>query len=282
MTGRQHVKSSVRVVLDSGDALGEGPVWLPETGELLRVDIDAGLLHRWTPATGRASVTELGDCVTAVVPTAAGDLVLARRHRIELWREGAARVLAELDADRPGNRCNDAKCDPAGRLWAGTMSTTREPRAAALYRIVAGAPPERVLSATVSNGLGWSPAGDRMYYVDSPTQRIDVLDYDVRDGTARDRRPLARIDAADGLPDGLTVDAEGTVWVCLFGGGAIRRYAPDGELLAVVDLPVSHPTSVTFGGDALDTLYVTSARGGGVLALRPGVRGLPVARFAGA
>src|SRR5690242_17395757 len=141
MTGRPDVKSlepqprlglapRPQVVLDSGDALGEGPVWLPETGELLRVDIDAGVVHRWSPATGRASALAIGDCVSAAIPAAAGGLVLARRHRIELWRDGPGVLLAELEADRPDTRCNDAKCDPAGRLWVGTLSTTREAGAA--------------------------------------------------------------------------------------------------------------------------------------------------------
>lgn len=275
-------------MLRGADALGEGPVWLPESGELLRVDIAAGLLHRWTPATGTTERHELGDCVTAAVPRRDGGLVIARRHRLELWDAAgrAAGSLAELEADRSGNRCNDCKADPAGRLWAGTMSTTRAAGAAALYRIDPGGRTERVLAGTtVSNGLGWSPDATRMYFVDSPTQRIDVLDYDGATGDVRNRRPFAEI--AGGLPDGLTVDAEGAVWVCLFGGGEVRRHTPDGSLAAVVPLPISNPTSATFGGPDLSTLYVTSARapgeplGGAVFAVQPGVSGLPADRFAG-
>jgi sugar lactone lactonase YvrE len=285
MTGRRDVKSDegsvAQLVLDSHDSLGEGPAWLPDTGELLRVDIDAGVVHRWAPATGRTSALVLGDCVSAAIPADGGGLVLTRRHRVELWRDGVRRLLGELDADRPGNRCNDAKCDPAGRLWAGTLSTTRERGAAALYRLDPGAPPTRVLAATVANGLGWSPAGERMYFIDTAEQRVDVLDYDAATGAASDRRPLVHVDPAAGMPDGLAVDVEGGIWVALFGGGAIHRYAPDGERLAAIALPASHPTSLAFGGEDLRTLYVTSARGGGVLALDPGVRGLPVARYAG-
>jgi sugar lactone lactonase YvrE len=189
---------------------------------------------------------------------------------------------------------NDGACDPRGRLWAGTMSTVREAGAAALYRVEPGGGPERVLAGTtVSNGLGWSPAGDRMYFIDSPTQRIDVLRYDGETGTLHGRRALVEVPAEAGLPDGMSVDADGCLWVCLFGGAAIHRYAPDGRLLAVARLPVSNPTSLTFGGRELDVLYVTTARhkltpeqllaeplAGAVFALRPGATGLPVARFA--
>jgi sugar lactone lactonase YvrE len=287
MTLRRFVKLDFDVALRSHDELGEGPVWLPETGELLRVDIAAGVLHRWAPATGKAERVEAGDCVTAAVPRRDGGLVVARRHGVELWDDtGESRTLVELERDRAGNRCNDAKADPAGRLWVGTMSTTREAGAAALYRVQADGRATPVIpGTTVSNGIGWSPSGTRMYFADSPTGRIDVLDYDRATGAVRDRRPFAAIDA--GIPDGLTVDAEGAVWIALFGGGQVRRYAPDGTLAAVAELPVDNPTSVTFGGPDLATLYVTSARGdgaplaGAVFALEPGVGGLPVDRFAG-
>jgi sugar lactone lactonase YvrE len=287
MTRRRQVKYDVDVALRSADALGEGPVWLPETGELLRVDIAAGVVHRWAPATGRTRRIEAGDCVSAVIPRRGGGLVLARRHRIELWDDGrAVGRLAALEPDVPGNRCNDCKCDPAGRLWAGTMSTTREPGAAALYRIDPGGEVHGVIAGTtISNGLGWSPSGERMYFVDSTTQRIDVLAYDVATGEAGARQPFAEIEG--GMPDGLAVDADGAVWVCLFGGGEVRRYTPGGELDGRARLPVSKPTSLAFGGADLATLFVTSARqpgeplAGAVFALRPGVAGVPVARFAG-
>jgi sugar lactone lactonase YvrE len=166
------------------------------------------------------------------------------------------------------------------------MSTTREPGAAALYRIDPGGEVHGVIAGTtISNGLGWSPSGERMYFVDSTTQRIDVLAYDVATGEAGARQPFAEIEG--GMPDGLAVDADGAVWVCLFGGGEVRRYTPGGELDGRARLPVSKPTSLAFGGADLATLFVTSARqpgeplAGAVFALRPGVAGVPVARFAG-
>lgn len=142
---------------------------------------------------------------------------------------------------------------------------------------------------TVSNGLAWDEGRNRMYHVDSWTQRIDVLDHNTGFGDPADRRPFVRVDPRHGLPDGLAVDAEGGVWVCLFGGGVLHRYGPDGELTEIVPLPVTNPTSLAFGGDDLRTLFVTAARlrltdaelvreplTGAVLALDPGVSGRPV------
>jgi sugar lactone lactonase YvrE len=286
----------VRVALDARDELGEGPFWDERTGELLRVDITRGRIHAWSPATGAVSTREIAGEVSAVVPRAhAPGWLLAAGHRLLLLDGDVELTLAVVEGDRPDNRFNECKCDPQGRLWAGTMSRQRTPGTAALYRLAPGGELERVIAATtISNGLGWSPDGARMYFIDSTTQRIDVLDFDGADGAIANRRPLVEIDARDGLPDGLAIDAEGGIWVCLFGGGALRRYGPDGTLDAAIRLPVTNPTSPVFGGPDLRTLYVTSARhrlslgqlaveplAGAVLAVEPGVRGLPGHRYGG-
>jgi sugar lactone lactonase YvrE len=284
---------SVRVALASRDQLGEGPVWDERRGELLRVDIARGRVHGWRPSDGSSWSRQIGGEVSAAIPRAIGDgLVLAMGRRLVL---DDGQVLAEVEPERPANRLNDCKCDPQGRLWAGTMAGDRARGAAALYRLVPGGEIEQVIpDTTISNGLGWSGSGDRMYFVDSATQRIDVLDFDAGTGEVDDRRPFASVEPADGLPDGLATDAEGGVWVCLFGGGAVRRYDEEGGLDAVIPLPVTNPTSAVFGGPDLRTMYVTSARhglssaqlaaeplAGAVLALEPGVSGLPGSRFAG-
>jgi sugar lactone lactonase YvrE len=184
-------------------------------------------------------------------------------------------------ADPPADtRFNDGKCDAAGRLWAGTMSTARRPGDGRLYRVGAGGDAVVAIpSTTISNGLGWSPDNTLFYFVDSTSQAIDVFDFDLDGGEIANRRRFAAIDPGDGLPDGLTVDAEGGVWVCLFGGGCVRRYDPAGRLDAAVELAISKPTSLAFGGPRLDRLYVTSALGGAILEIEPGVRGLPGNRF---
>jgi sugar lactone lactonase YvrE len=285
-----------QIALDAGDQLGEGPFWDDLRGELLRVDISRGLVHGWNPSTGAAWRRECDGEVGAALPRAGADgLVMAVGRRIVVDEGEGVRVLARVEEDRPGNRFNDCKCDPAGRLWAGTMSGDSSSGEASLYRMAPGGEIELVISGTtISNGLGWSPAGDRMYFIDSTTHRIDMFDYDAESGQIAGRRTFAETDPSEGLPDGMTVDSEGGVWVCLFGGGALRRYSEDGALEAHVELPVTNPTSPVFGGPDLRTLYVTSARhnlseaqlaaeplAGAVLALQPAVAGTPGHRFAG-
>jgi sugar lactone lactonase YvrE len=173
------------------------------------------------------------------------------------------------------------------------MSTTRAPGTAALYRYTGDGPPTVAIpGVTISNGLDFDRDATHLYYIDSLTQRDDAIDFDLDRGRLGARRPLIRIDPADGLPDGLCVDADGGIWVALFGGGAIRRYLPDGRLDAIVELPVTNPTSLAFGGRDMGDLYVTSARhrltdaqlarepvAGSLLRLRPGVAGRLTRRF---
>jgi sugar lactone lactonase YvrE len=284
------------LAIDAGDHLGEGPHWDARTGELLWVDITQGRIHAWSPPDGEVRTEVIGGEVSAVVPRAdASGHVVAAGHRLVLCDREGEQTLANVEHDLPDNRFNDCKCDPQGRLWAGTMSMHRTPGTAALYRLSPGGEIERVIAdTTLSNGLSWSPSGDTMYFIDSTTQRIDAFDFEPGTGDISDRRTLVEIDANDGLPDGMTVDAEGGIWVCLFGGAAIRRYTTEGHLDAAIPLPTTNPTSPVFGGPDLRTLYITTARhrltpdqlaaeplAGAVLTLDPGVQGVPGNRFAG-
>lgn len=286
----------LRAVSLERDQLGEGPAWDDRTGHLLRVDITGGRVLALRPPMRTTGTIDVDGEVSAVVPRESGGLLLAVGHEIVvLDARGERETLAIVEDEKPDNRFNDCRCDSEGRLWAGTMSKNRVGGTAALYRLVAGKPIECVIpDTTLSNGLGWSPGGDRMYFVDSTTQRIDVFDFDSRAGDICNRRTFAEIDPQSGLPDGLCVDIEGGVWICLFGGGELRRYDEHGGLDEVIGLPVSNPTCPTFGGPDHSTLFVTSARhrlsaadlsreplAGAVLALEPGVRGLPLNRFAG-
>jgi sugar lactone lactonase YvrE len=300
--------AAVELVLDARADLGEGPRWDARRQRLLWVDIMRGRVHAFTPATGQCRNFAVGRPVGALACTAAldgvgggasdGSLVLAVAGgfaRLDL-DAGRFEMLATVDADPTQIRMNDGACDAAGRFWAGTMALDERPGAGALYRLDPDGSVHTMLTGvTISNGLDWSPDGRRMYYVDSPTRRIDAFDFDAATGAIANRRTLADVPAEAGVPDGLTVDAAGFLWVALWGGAALRRYAPDGTLERVVPLPVTHPTSCAFGGAALDELYVTSARGkltlaervgqpqaGGVLRLRPGVVGRPAHLFAAA
>jgi sugar lactone lactonase YvrE len=293
MANKPSTTASIAVL--GPDQLGEGPVWDDRSGELLRVDISGRLVHRWSPATGRASSLATPGDVGAVVLCEDGGLVLAIES--ELWRvdkAGSWAVLDDVEA-RPRVRFNDCRADPRGRLWAGTFHRDRELGAAALYRLDPGGELCLVLpDRTISNGIGWSLDGATMYYIDSITSRVAAFAYDLDSGELGEQRTFADIDPADGLPDGLTVDEEGGVWVCLFGGGRIRRYLPDGHLDQEIVLPLTNPTCPAFGGEGLRTLYITTARfrlseeqlareplAGAVLQLEPGVAGLPPYRFAG-
>ncbi|MEP7203143.1 MAG: SMP-30/gluconolactonase/LRE family protein [Ilumatobacteraceae bacterium] len=287
--------TEVSIAVLGPDQLGEGPVWDDRSGELLRVDISGRLVHRWNPTTSESTSFATEGDVGAAVLCEDGGLVLA--IECDLWRvdaSGQMTLLAEVDP-QPGVRFNDCRADPRGRLWAGTLHRDRDPRKAALYRLEPGGELEVVLpERTISNGIGWDPAGATMFYIDSPTQRVVQFDYDLATGELGQERLFAEIDPVDGLPDGLTVDGEGCVWVCLFGGGRIRRYRPDGILDEEIVLPLTNPTCPAFGGADYGTLYVTTARhrltdeqlileplAGALLQLDVGVTGLPAHRFGG-
>ncbi len=274
--------------------LAEGPCWDAGAGGLYWVDIPAGRVHFLGEAGGQRSWAA-GQPVSAVVPRAGGGLVLAARDGFLALDPGTGETaaLAAVEADRPGNRMNDGACDRAGRLFAGTKAEDDEPGAGALYRLDLDLAVTRVIAdVTISNGIGWSPDERLMYYVDSPTGRIDVFDYDPATGTFGGRRTFTRVpdpDAGpggDAVPDGLTVDAEGGVWVALWGGSAVHRYDAGGRLDRIVDVPHVNVTSCAFGGAGLDLLYVTAAAGpgaaeGALYRFPAGVTGLPAHPFRG-
>jgi sugar lactone lactonase YvrE len=271
--------------------LGEAPVWDAARAELVWVDIDGELVHR-RAADGTEQSLDAGQPVGCAVPRAEGGLALALRDGFALVSPAGAapRLVAPVERSRSDTRMNDGACDSRGRLWAGTMSLRGDTRAAALYRLDPDLTVTRVLPGlSISNGLGWSPDDRLMYHVDTPRRRIDVYEFDALRGALGARRAAIPVAPEHGRPDGLAVDAEGGLWLALWGGGAVQRYAPDGGVDARVELPVSQVTSCCFGDADLGTLFVTSAaRGaeheplaGSLFACRPGVRGLPATPFAG-
>jgi sugar lactone lactonase YvrE len=289
--------SAPRVAVHAHPEVGESPSWDAQAGVLRFVDVHPGVVYRYDPADGSLTSCAVGQEVGAVIVREAGGIVVAARDGIGAVDEATGRLelIAPIELDRPGSRLNDAKCDPAGRLWAGSMAFDFAPGAGSLYRVLPDHSVTRVVGeVTISNGLGWSPDGDRMYYIDTMAGGVDVFDFDLATGEVTDRRRLVSFEESDGIPDGLAVDAEGHVWVALFGGGCVRRYAPDGRLDDRLELPVSQPTCVAFGGDDLGDLYVTTAAyqltaeqlaeqplAGATFVCRPGVAGTPVHPFAG-
>ncbi|MYR41083.1 SMP-30/gluconolactonase/LRE family protein [Streptomyces sp. SID5910] len=243
-------------------ALGEGPTWAADAGLLIWVDILGCRVHTYDPVSGRRTVRTTEQHVGAAKPRTGGGLVLNLRDGIGLVDpDGTFRALHRDPV--PGRRANDAAVAPDGSLWAGTMRYDEAPGGGTLSRVTGDGTVTTVLDdVAVSNGTGWSPDGRLMYYVDSPTRRVDVFDYDAGGGGVSGRRTFVTLEEGAGFPDGLTVDAEGCVWVALWGGSALRRYTPDGTLDRVIGLPVPLVTACAFGGAGLTDLYVTTARAG--------------------
>jgi sugar lactone lactonase YvrE len=267
--------------------LGEGPCWDPAAGSLYWVDIPAGRVHR-LDSDARHFSWDVGAPVGAVVPRADGGLVLAAGSGFLTLDPVSGAVAALADAPgEPGTRMNDGACDQAGRFYAGTMASDESPGQGSLFRLDPDHSVTRLLTGLgISNGIGWSPDNRLMYYIDSHAYRVDVLDYDPLTGAMGDRRQFACLGSGDVMPDGLAVDADGGVWVAVWGGGVIQRYDAGGRLTGVVRLPAANVTSCAFGGAGLDQLYVTTAAGPGRLAgalftCAAGVVGLPAYPYRG-
>jgi sugar lactone lactonase YvrE len=269
---------------------GEGPVWSQRWGGLRWVDMLAGDVLSLA-ADGSVSRRHVGDIAAAVRPRRRGGAIIGVERGFALEEpDGAVTHRGELWSD-PLVRMNEGGCDPDGRFYCGSMAYDQRPGAGALYRLDADGSVRVALDrVTVSNGIDWSPDGSRVYYNDTATYQVSVFDYDGAKGFGR-RRVFVDLSAEAKRPDGLTVDAEGGVWVALSNGGAVRRYTPGGALDAVVELPVSKVTACAFGGARLDLLFITTSREGGVPGgVAPagalfravvGVTGLPVREFAG-
>ncbi|HTC85492.1 MAG TPA: SMP-30/gluconolactonase/LRE family protein [Candidatus Acidoferrum sp.] len=288
--------SALELVLDAKAEIGEGPVWDDHSGELVWVDIPAGLVHRTKPD-GTDTVLDVDRPVGSVGLRHEGGLVLATSDGFRLQDQGSTetRLIAAVEADDDETRMNDGWCDPAGRFYAGTMGYSKAPGLGALYRLDPDGTATTVVSdVTISNGLDWADDGMTMYYIDTPTQGLDAFDWDRATGDLSNRRRVIDFPPAGGAPDGLKIDSEGTIWIAFWGGWAVRRFTADGRLLAEIRLPVSHVTSIAFGGDDLGDLYITSAwselspaeraaepLAGALFRIRPGVLGRPSPRFDG-
>jgi len=265
---------------------GEGPVWSERWGGLRFVDMLAGdVLTLETEGSVRR--IHVGEIAAALRPRRGGGAVIGIERGFALEEpDGSIVRLDDLWDDR-NLRMNDGGCDPDGRFYCGSMAYDKQPGGAAIYRLDPDRSTHLVLEGlTVSNGLDWSPDGTRAYYNDTDTYRTDVFDYDHESGLTG-RRPFA--DTPTHRPDGLTVDAEGGVWVAYPHEGKVRRYGPDGALDSVVELPTVKATACTFGGPDLTELYITTSRedvegdplAGSLFRAEVGVSGVPAREFAG-
>jgi len=262
------------------------------------VDILKSEVHRFDPATGKDEMRKTPCHVSLVQPTTRGDLVLGTRDGIARmdFESGRFTLLCDPESDIPGNRFNDGKPDPRGRLFAGTIAYDGSDKKAALWRIEPDLTVTRLIDHVGnSNGLGWSPDEKTFYWTDTKTGCVFAFDYDAASGNIANRRVVVEVDKSIGRPDGLTVDAEGFLWTALWAGHGVARWNPaNGEMVAKVECPAVNVTCPSFGGPHLDVLYFTTAQkgrdeaepspeaeAGNLFAAKVGVRGLPGFAFAG-
>jgi D-xylonolactonase len=285
----------VTCVADVKAVLGEGPVWVALERALYWVDINGRKLFRLDER-GELRSWDTPLRIGSLAPRAGGGFVAGTDEGLAFVDLHAGRfgVFANPEADLPDNRFNDGKVDRNGRFWAGTMDNRERQASGTLYRLDCDGSLAAIdRGYRVTNGPAFSPDGRRMYESDSARQVTYVFDLD-EGGEATNRRELARFGRGEGYPDGMTVDAEACLWVAFWDGWCVRRFSPDGELLATVELPVQRPTSCAFGGEDFRTLFITSARrdlegtelarqplAGGLFAVDVGVHGIAELPFAG-
>ena len=288
----------VELLVDAHALVGEGPIWDAAQGVLYWVDILSSMLYVYDPATRENRAYVVGQHVGTVVPRASGGLMVAVYDGFAAFDLATQQLtrLADPEADLPGNRFNDGKCDPAGRFWAGTMAYTDQTIQGSLYRMDADLSVHKMLGdIAISNGIVWSLDATTMYYIDSLAYTVRAFDYTVATGDITNERVMIRVEEEMGLPDGMAIDAEGMLWVAHFGGSCVRRWHPQtGKVIDQIDLPTSQITACAFGGADLGTLYITSAANGfdaqmlakepyagGLFQVDPGVKGVPTFSFAG-
>ncbi|MFK7925094.1 MAG: SMP-30/gluconolactonase/LRE family protein [Bacteroidia bacterium] len=281
---------------DGQNTLGEGAFWNAETQEFIWVDIEGESFYISNGDPHSVRKVVLDKKIGTIVADTKGNFVVALEngiYSIDRKTEDLT-LLSNPEAALPNNRMNDGKCDPAGRLWVGTMSMKNEGAVGALYRVEAdGKTSKMVEPVSISNGIIWSLDHKTMYYIDTSLGNVRAYDYDQVSGDIANERIIIEVPRSMGYPDGMTIDAEGKLWIALWNGHAVSRWDPEtGKLLQTIEVPALNVTSCAFGGPDLATLYITSARmatsakqlgtypaAGGVFTVKPGVKGVPSPLF---
>jgi sugar lactone lactonase YvrE len=289
------IDHSIVPVSPPNDILGECPTWSEEDQSLHWIDVRGQALRCLNIESGAIRNCPMPEMVGCIAMRAAHEFLVALRSSIATFNPatGAFKTVAGPHAGIPNMRFNDGRCDRQGRFWVGSMNdVTREP-VGYLYRLDGNGCVRMLDLVAVPNSLCWSPDGRTMYFSDGREPLIWAFAFDPATGTLTERREFARLAPGNSVPDGATVDDQGYVWSAIYGAGVINRYAPDGILDRVIEMPVSQPTSCAFGGPDLDTLFITTARqrlsqselaaqplAGALLAMRLDVRGLPEPKYA--
>ena len=254
-----------KVIQGSRAELGESPFWDSRIGRLWWVDILGGRLHRFDPATKKEEIFEVGSLAGCVVPEEGREVALAVKNGFASFdsKSGKLEMLAAMEHENPTIRFNEGNCDPAGRFWAGTMALGGRAGAGSLFCLERDLSVSRkIKGVSISNGIAWNQAADRMYYIDSPSQRVLEFHYDNLSGAISAPRVAIEIAASEGAPDGMCLDGEGMLWIALWGAGKVARFNPlSGDRLAEIATPGARQSSCcAFGGVDLETLYITTAR----------------------
>ncbi len=282
---------TIKLAIDSKSELGEGAIWNYRTGELVWINIEGKILNFYNPKTGNNKEMFTGQRIGTAVPTETGQVLIALQNGIYMLnpKTGSKKRIANPESNLPGNRFNDGKCDPAGRFWAGTMSLKMEKDAGTLYQFDPDSSIHKMVTkVTISNGIVWSADKTKMYYIDTPTQKVVQYDYNNATGEITNKKVAVEIKKEIGSPDGMTIDTDGNLWVALWGGAAVGCWNPEsGKLLRKIEVPAKNVTSCAFGDEDLGTLYITTARtgtsneellkypnAGGVFKIRTGTKGV--------
>ncbi len=280
-----------QLAFDADNHLGETPLWSAQERSLYWVNCEnPPAVHRWDPATGDHQSWPMPERVGGIALKPLGKLLVVLAHGIyDFDPDTAALSLRCASPLAKHVSLHESQCDRQGRLWVGAydhhfMPTNRDARDGAFFRLDGNQLTPVITGISVANGLAFSPEGSRMYFTDSPTGHVECMDLDSATGEVTNRRTFARLEKGEGFADGATVDSEGGYWLAVFAAGAIRRYSPDGRLDRVLHIPVSNPTKAAFGGEHLETLYITTTRlqsgpksveNGALYAALPGVQGVP-------
>jgi sugar lactone lactonase YvrE len=291
------INEKLYLLLDIRAQIAEGPFWDQEKQHFYWVDILERTINIYNPAADENKVIQLDKMIGALIPTTEqGKLLTALEDGLYLIDAETAeqKFLVNPESNIEQTRFNDGKCDRKGRFWVGTMDLEEDRPIGSLYCLDQELNlKEKLNDIKISNGLAWSLDNQIMYYIDSPTKEVSAFDYDFETGKISNRRVIVKFYEGEGVPDGMTIDAEGKLWIAHFGGAQVSRWNPEtGEKIDKVELPVSNVTSCAFGGENLDELYITTASvglseeekkdqpyAGGIFKYQAGVKGLAAHKF---
>jgi sugar lactone lactonase YvrE len=258
--------SAPQLLLDARAFLGEGPAWDSVRQRLYWVDIFPGLLHIFDPKSNLDEIVDVGQPLGCVAPAMGGNLILGLKGGLATINLATEKIdlVVSPESGLPGNRFNDGKCGPDGRLLAGTMDNAEVNATGSLYSLSPDGSLKTLLKGVrISNGLAWSPDHKTFYYIDTPTHQVMAYDYDLHSGRIANPRVAVTVPEKMGWPDGMTSDYEGRLWVALWGGATLTVWNPaNGALVEKIPIPAKNVTSCVFGGQGQDELYVTTARKG--------------------